>query len=85
MFCHLGKEIPSEVIRSLKALMKHTLMRSGSRDTSTQLFLTPCRGLGILALHLGHQEQEQGNSPLVKANDSTDFSKKCEGKMKGKG
>ena len=38
-----------EVIRSPKSLMKHALMRSGSRDTSAQLFTALCRGLGIPA------------------------------------
>lgn len=39
----------AEVIRSSKSLMKHALMRSGSRDTSAQLFTALCRGLGIPA------------------------------------
>lgn len=38
-----------ERIRSPKSLMKHALMRSGSRDTSAQLFTALCRGLGIPA------------------------------------
>jgi len=38
-----------EIIRSPKSLMKHALMRSGSRDTSAQLFTALCRGLGIPA------------------------------------
>lgn len=38
-----------EIIRSPKSLMKHALMRSGSRDTSSQLFTALCRGLGIPA------------------------------------
>lgn len=36
-----------ELIRSEKSLMKHALMRSGSRDTSAQLFTSLCRALGI--------------------------------------
>ncbi|KAI0269961.1 hypothetical protein BC834DRAFT_579661 [Gloeopeniophorella convolvens] len=36
-----------EVVRSPKSLMKHALMRSGSRDVSSQLFTALCRALGI--------------------------------------
>jgi xeroderma pigmentosum group C-complementing protein len=45
----LLEEQDSEVIRSPNSLMKHTLMRSGSRDTSAQLFTALCRALGIPA------------------------------------
>ena len=38
-----------EPIRSPNSLMKHTLMRNGSRDISAQLFTALCRGLGIPA------------------------------------
>lgn len=38
-----------ETIRSSNSLMKHTLMRCGSRDTSAQLFTALCRALGIPA------------------------------------
>lgn len=38
-----------EPIRSPNSLMKHALMRSGSRDLSAQLFTALCRGLGIPA------------------------------------
>ena len=38
-----------EIVRSGKSLMKHALMRSGSRDVSSQLFTTLCRALGIPA------------------------------------
>lgn len=38
-----------EVVRSAKSLMKHALMRSGSRDVSSQLFTALCRALGIPA------------------------------------
>lgn len=38
-----------EPIRSPNSLMKHALMRNGSRDTSAQLFTALCRGLGIPA------------------------------------
>lgn len=38
-----------ENVRSAKSLMKHALMRSGSRDVSSQLFTALCRALGIPA------------------------------------
>ena len=39
----------SEVIHTSKSLMKHALMRGGSRDTSAQLFTSLCRALDIPA------------------------------------
>jgi xeroderma pigmentosum group C-complementing protein len=36
-----------EIVRSAKSLMKHALMRSGSRDVGSQLFTALCRALGI--------------------------------------
>ena len=42
-------DIQGEQIRTPNSLMKHALMRSGSRDTSAQLFTALCRGLGIPA------------------------------------
>ncbi|KAI0769954.1 hypothetical protein C8Q74DRAFT_1272317 [Fomes fomentarius] len=41
--------VEGERIRSEKSLMKHALMRRGSRDTSAQLFTALCRALGIPA------------------------------------
>ena len=38
-----------EIIKSPKSLMKHALMRSGSRDVSAQLFAALCRALDIPA------------------------------------
>jgi xeroderma pigmentosum group C-complementing protein len=38
-----------EIVRSAKSLMKHALMRSGSRDVSSQLFTAVCRALDIPA------------------------------------
>jgi xeroderma pigmentosum group C-complementing protein len=38
-----------EIVRSAKSLMKHALMRTGSRDVSAQLFTALCRALGIPA------------------------------------
>ncbi|EIN13025.1 Rad4-domain-containing protein [Punctularia strigosozonata HHB-11173 SS5] len=42
-------EEEAELIRSAKSLMKHALMREGSRDVSAQLFTALCRALGIPA------------------------------------
>ncbi|KAI0755109.1 hypothetical protein C8Q80DRAFT_1143071 [Daedaleopsis nitida] len=41
--------VVGEKIRSEKSLMKHALMRQGSRDTSAQLFTALCRAMGIPA------------------------------------
>jgi len=38
-----------EIVKSPKSLMKHALMRSGSRDVSAQLFTALCRALDIPA------------------------------------
>ena len=38
-----------EIVKTPKSLMKHALMRSGSRDVSAQLFTALCRALGIPA------------------------------------
>jgi xeroderma pigmentosum group C-complementing protein len=38
-----------EIVRSAKSLMKHALMRSGSRDVSSQLFTALCRAVGVPA------------------------------------
>lgn len=38
-----------EIVKNPKSLMKHALMRSGSRDVSAQLFTALCRALGIPA------------------------------------
>lgn len=45
----LFEEEDSEVIRTPKSLMKHALMRAGSRDTSAQLFTALCRALDVPA------------------------------------
>lgn len=39
----------AEVIRSPKSLMKHAILREGSRDVSAQLFTSLCRALGLPA------------------------------------
>ena len=45
----LFEDDQAEIVRSAKSLMKHALMRSGSRDVSSQLFTALCRALGIPA------------------------------------
>ncbi|CAL1713034.1 unnamed protein product [Somion occarium] len=45
----LDDEEDAEIIRSPKSLMKHALMRRGSRDVSAQLFTALCRALRIPA------------------------------------
>ena len=45
----LEEELGGEVIRTEKSLMKHALMRCGSRDVSAQLFTALCRALDIPA------------------------------------
>lgn len=42
-------EEDEEIVRTEKSLMKHALMRAGSRDLSAQLFTALCRALGIPA------------------------------------
>ena len=46
-FEDLFEDSEVEVVRSAKSLMKHALMRTGSRDVSAQLFTALCRALGI--------------------------------------
>ncbi|KAF8955950.1 hypothetical protein BDZ97DRAFT_1854167 [Flammula alnicola] len=46
---HIKDEDDPEATLDFQSLMKHALMRSGSRDTSAQLFTALCRGLGIPA------------------------------------
>lgn len=45
-------EEEGEVIRSVKSLQKHALLRYGSRDVSAQLFTALCRALGLPARHV---------------------------------
>lgn len=46
-FEDLFEDSEVEIVRSAKSLMKHALMRTGSRDVSAQLFTALCRALGI--------------------------------------
>lgn len=42
-------EEENEIVHTSKSMMKHALMRGGSRDMSAQLFTSLCRALGIPA------------------------------------
>ena len=76
----LGEE--GEVIRSPQSLMKHALMRSGSRDASAQLFTALCRGLGIPARLVVSLQSVPWQTGVGKPKQSYDKGKQ---KRKGKG
>ncbi|OSD07353.1 Rad4-domain-containing protein, partial [Trametes coccinea BRFM310] len=69
--------IDGERIRSAKSLMKHALMRRGSRDTSAQLFTALCRALGIPARLVVSLQSVPWQAGVGKPKPST--------KKKGKG
>ena len=75
-----------EVVRSVKSLMKHALMRRGSRDTSAQLFTALCRALGIPARLVVSLQSVPWQANVGKPKASTKKPKKdAKGKGKGKG
>ena len=67
-----------ETIRSPKSLMKHALMRCGSRDTSAQLFTALCRALSIPARLVASLQSVPWQSSVGKPRP------KYQGKTKGK-
>ncbi|KAJ7643749.1 hypothetical protein FB45DRAFT_1052641 [Roridomyces roridus] len=67
-----------EVIKSPKSLMKHALMKKGTRDTSAQLFTSLCRGLGIPARLVVSLQSVPWQSNVGKAKTDT---RKGKGKM----
>lgn len=73
-----------EVIRSEKSLMKHALMRKGSRDTSAQLFTALCRALGIPARLVVSLQSVPWQAGVGKPKTSTKKPKKPDIKGKGK-
>ncbi|EMD39582.1 hypothetical protein CERSUDRAFT_111894 [Gelatoporia subvermispora B] len=77
-----GDEDEGEVVRSEKSLMKHALMRRGSRDTSAQLFTALCRALGIPTRLVVSLQSVPWQANAGKPKTST---KKPLGKAKGKG
>ncbi|KAI0333722.1 Rad4-domain-containing protein [Cubamyces sp. BRFM 1775] len=84
--------IDGERIRSAKSLMKHALMRRGSRDTSAQLFTALCRALGIparLVVSLQSVPWQAGvgkpKPPAKKKAKTKEENGDAKGKGKGKG
>ena len=73
-----------EVIRSVKSLMKHALMRKGSRDTSAQLFTALCRSLGIPARSVVSLQSVPWQANVGKPKTSTKKTKTDKGKGKAK-
>lgn len=71
-----------EVIRSEKSLMKHALMKRGSRDTSAQLFTALCRALGIPSRLVVSIQSVPWKASVGKPKAST--KRKVKGKGKGK-
>lgn len=84
--------VEGERIRSEKSLMKHALMRRGSRDTSAQLFTALCRALGIPARLVVSLQSVPWQAGVGKPKHTTKKKAKPEetdagtnGKGKGKG
>lgn len=71
-----------EIIRSEKSLMKHALMKRGSRDTSAQLFTALCRALGIPARLVVSLQSVPWQAGVGKPKKG--YKKKTKGKGKGK-
>ncbi|KAK2465392.1 hypothetical protein APHAL10511_002746 [Amanita phalloides] len=69
-----------ETIRSPKSLMKHALMRCGSRDTSAQLFTALCRSLGIPARLVVSLQSLPWQSSVGKPKPK--YQRKVKGKVK---
>ncbi len=72
----------AETIRSPKSLMKHTLMRCGSRDTSAQLFTALCRALGIPARLIASFQSMPWQSSVGKPKPKYQTKTKGKGKAK---
>lgn len=73
-----------EVIRSEKSLMKHALMKRGSRDISAQLFTSLCRALGIPARLVVSLQSVPWRSSVGKSNKAKTPAKKPDVSGKGK-
>lgn len=73
-----------EVIRSEKSLMKHALLRRGSRDTSAQLFTALCRALGIPARLVVSLQSVPWQAGVGKPKPTTKKKVKTKGKGKAK-
>ncbi|KAF7980649.1 hypothetical protein HWV62_37466 [Athelia sp. TMB] len=77
-------EEEQEIIRSEKSLMKHALMRSGSRDVSAQLFTALCRALGIPARLVVSLQSVPWQAGVGKPKPRSTPKKKKDVKGKGK-
>ncbi|TFK33041.1 hypothetical protein BDQ12DRAFT_716098 [Crucibulum laeve] len=71
-----------EQIRSEKSLMKHALMRSGSRDTSAQLFTALCRALAIPSRLVVSLQSMPWQSSIGKPKSKYERKPKGKGKVK---
>lgn len=76
------EEEECEIMHTPKSLMKHALMRGGSRDTSAQLFTALCRALGIPARLVVSLQSVPWQAGVGKAKTQTREKKKD---VKGKG
>lgn len=72
-----------EFIRSPNSLMKHALLASGSRDTTSQLFTALCRALSIPARLVVSIQSVPWQAGVGKPKPR--YEKKVHGKGKGKG
>ncbi|KDQ20907.1 hypothetical protein BOTBODRAFT_124782 [Botryobasidium botryosum FD-172 SS1] len=74
----VGDDGEGDKLRSVKSLMKHALLMSGSRDTSALLFTALCRALGIptrlvaslQAVGWKKGDDKGGRAPRKKAQDN---------------
>ena len=71
-----------ELIRSPNSLMKHALMRNGSRDVSAQLFTALCRSLGIPARLVVSLQSVPWQTGVGKPKPSYERKSKGKGKEK---
>ncbi|TCD70140.1 hypothetical protein EIP91_004610 [Steccherinum ochraceum] len=78
-----GDEEEYEIIHSEKSLMKHTLMKRGSRDISAQLFTALCRALGIPARLVVSLQSVPWQAGVGKPKKV--YKKKAKANEKGKG
>lgn len=73
-----------EIVRTEKSLMKHALMRGGSRDISAQLFTSLCRALGIPARLIVSLQSVPWQASVGKPKPRTTGKRKKDTKGKGK-
>jgi xeroderma pigmentosum group C-complementing protein len=73
-----------EIIHTSKSLMKHALMRGGSRDTSAQLFTSLCRALDIPARLVVSLQSVPWQAGVGRPKPKSSGKKKDKGKGKEK-